>query len=254
MNAKGSPEAVLIKGLKGLSLPHSEDQISAFMTYLAELKKWNRAYNLTSIKADEDIIIKHFLDSLLYIEALPKGRISVVDVGSGAGVPGIPIKIMKPEIRMYLAEPAKKKINFLRHVVKVLGLENIEVLEKRVEDIEGPAVDAVLTRALFAVTEFVEKASRLLKDDGMFILSKGPRINEELAAADKENLNYEVLTRKLPLTDIKRFLVMIKKNISTEAEGRQARTASHICINMECRMRKAGCKGFEGCPGFKARG
>ena len=82
------------------------------MTYLSELKKWNRAYNLTGLAKDEDIIIKHFLDSLLYLKAIPQGALQVADIGTGAGFPGIPITIIRPEIEMYLIEPSGKKVRF----------------------------------------------------------------------------------------------------------------------------------------------
>ncbi|MEW6215889.1 MAG: 16S rRNA (guanine(527)-N(7))-methyltransferase RsmG, partial [Nitrospirota bacterium] len=99
------------------------EQLSAFMTYLSELKRWNKAYNLTSLSKDEDIIIKHFLDSLLYLKAIPDGEIKIADVGSGAGFPGIPLKIIRPEIEMYLIEPSRKKSAFLRHIIRQVGLK-----------------------------------------------------------------------------------------------------------------------------------
>src|SRR4030066_1857491 len=109
-------EELLKKGLKEMVIQYSDEQIRSFMTFLSELKKWNRAYNLTGLKTDEDIIIKHFLDSLLYLKALPDGPLKVADIGSGAGFPGIPVKIMRPEIGMYLIEPTGKKTAFLGHI------------------------------------------------------------------------------------------------------------------------------------------
>ena len=93
---------LLKKGLDELSFLCSEEQINAFMTYLSELKKWNRAYNLTALKTDRDIIIKHFLDSILYLKVIPEKTLKIADAGTGAGFPGIPIKIMKPEIEITL--------------------------------------------------------------------------------------------------------------------------------------------------------
>jgi 16S rRNA (guanine527-N7)-methyltransferase len=101
-------DELLEKGINELGITPSKQQINNFITYLSELKKWNKAYNLTGLKKDEDIIIKHFLDSLLYLKAIPHGEITVADVGSGAGFPGIPIKIIRPEIDMYLVEPSRK--------------------------------------------------------------------------------------------------------------------------------------------------
>ncbi len=229
------------------------------MTYLSELKKWNRAYNLTSLKTDGDIIVKHFLDSLLYLKAIPRGKLAVMDVGSGAGFPGIPMKIMRPDIAMYLVEPSRKKAGFLRHIISALGLQGIDVLEKRIEEIKSLTVDAAVTRALFDIRDFCRKTMPLLGKGGRLVVSKGPKVKEEIAAI--EGLQYELLALPLPCSTIKRSMVVIMKagHDTTEdvepssSSGDDARSrAAGICINKECRLRKAGCKGFEGCPGFKA--
>jgi 16S rRNA (guanine527-N7)-methyltransferase len=206
-------EELLSNGLIALGITASEQQINAFITYLSELKKWNRVYNLTGLRKDEDIIVKHFLDSLLYLKAMPDGRIEVADIGSGAGFPGIPIKIVRPEIELYLIEPSEKKSAFLRNIIIQLGLKKIRVLEKRVEDINGLlAVDVALTRALFDVKEFVRKASPIIKKGGILILSKGPRVREELKTL--KDIGYDLLTVALPLSEIKRHLVVVRINKS----------------------------------------
>ncbi|OGW55495.1 MAG: 16S rRNA (guanine(527)-N(7))-methyltransferase RsmG [Nitrospirae bacterium RBG_13_43_8] len=190
------------------------------MTYLSELKKWNRAYNLTGLKKDEDIIIKHFFDSLLYLKVLPvgidsyrDGEIKVADIGSGAGFPGIPLKIIRPEIDMYLIEPSRKKSAFLRHITRRLGLKRIEVIEKSIQEIkvnkELPyLVDAAVTRALFSIKDFRKKASPIVKKGGILILNKGPKVDEELKML--QNGKYEVLPVNLPFSDIKRYIVTVK--------------------------------------------
>jgi len=229
------------------------------MSYLSELKKWNKAYNLTSLKTDEDIIVKHFLDSLLYLNALPDGVVSVMDVGSGAGFPGIPLKVMRPEIMMYLLEPSRKKANFLRHIIPTLALDNIEVVEERIEEVRSVTVDVAVTRALFGIKEFIKKASPHVKEGGIFIVSKGPKVKEELNGINE--MKCEVLTLPLPTTHIKRFVVIIRKESSdttreqSPPQSREYHTSTihTLCTNSECRLRKAGCRGFEGCPGFSAR-
>ena len=204
---------LLKQGLRELDIVFSEEQIQSFMTFLPELKKWNRAYNLTGIREDKDIIEKHFLDSLLYLKAMPEGAVRVADIGTGAGFPGIPVKIIRPEIEMYLIESSGKKTAFLRHIIKKIGLEKIEVIEKRVEEVKSgrdlpSPVDIAVTRALFSVREFKKKASHLLVEGGKLILSKGPKVHEEVNALTDEK--YDVLTFRLPLSDMKRHIVVVK--------------------------------------------
>ena len=206
-------DQLLKDGLIALGLPTSDEQIHAFSIYLSELKKWNKAYNLTGLKKDEDIIIKHFLDSLLYLKAIPDGGIKVADIGTGAGFPGIPIKIIRPEISMYLIEPSGKKSAFLRHIIRLLQLRNINVIEKRIEEVKvnqelTSPVDVAVTRALFDIKEFIKKASHIVKKDGLLILNKGPKVKEELMGI--EGMTYEILVIALPLSNIKRNIVVVK--------------------------------------------
>jgi len=205
-------EELIKDGLRELGLTPSEKQINTFMIYLTELKKWNKAYNLTGLEKDEDIIVKHFLDSLLYLKAMPGGEIKVADIGSGAGFPGIPIKIIRPEIEMYLIEPSRKKSVFLSHIIKKLQLKKIEVIEKRIEQIKGIlesplSVDVAVTRALFSIKDFIKKVSHIVKQGGILILNKGPKVNEEIKIL--RDIRYEILTLNLPLSDIKRNIVIV---------------------------------------------
>ncbi len=207
------PAEVLKKGIIELGLTPSKEQINAFMIYLSELKRWNKAYNLTALRKDEDIIIKHFFDSLLYLKTIPEGEIRVADVGSGAGFPGIPLKIIRPEIDMYLIEPSRKKSAFLRHIIRRLELKQIEVIEKRIEEIKvnqelAQPVDVALTRALFSIKDFLKKASSVVKKGGILILNKGPKVEEELKKL--QNVEYKVLPVNLPFSDIKRYIVTVR--------------------------------------------
>lgn len=204
------PEELLIRGLKELGIVPGEYEVAAFMLYLNELKRWQRTYNLTSLKKNEDIVIKHFLDSALYLSAVDdvSDSSSIADVGSGAGFPGIPMKLLRPSIKMSLIEPSRKKAAFLRHIIKTLMLDDIEVIEKRVEDIRGVCFDIAVTRALYKINEFIKKASHIVKEGGLFILNKGPKVGEELKGI---RLRYEIRSMRLPLTDIKRNMVIIKK-------------------------------------------
>lgn len=177
-------DELLINGAKILELPLSAGQLNKFLFFLAELKKWSRVHNLTSLRTDRDIVVKHFLDSLLFLRAVPASAKSLADVGSGAGFPGIPIKIMRPDLEVFLIEPTKKKAVFLRHICHLLGLQGISVIDERIEAIRDLRVDVAVTRARFSVKDFLEKAGGMLAPEGVLILNKGPE-------ADKEMVNFE---------------------------------------------------------------
>jgi len=179
---------LLTDGLEKIGFRYSEKQVDAFIAYLEELKKWNKAYNLTGLKTDRDIIIKHFLDSILFAKALPPEVLTLADIGSGAGFPGIPIKIMLPHLTVFLVEPTQKKVFFLRHLCNKLQLENLVIMDKRIEEVKELHVDAAVTRALYSISEFIDKAKNILNKNGVLILSKGPGLEKELAELSKDQL------------------------------------------------------------------
>jgi len=206
-------EELLKKGLKEMVIQYSDEQIRSFMTFLAELKKWNRAYNLTGLKTDEDIIVKHFLDSLLYIKALPEGALQLADAGTGAGFPGIPIKIIRPEINITLIESSRKKSAFLRHIIRTLGLTDINVLEQRLERIgkeHERAYDVIVSRAAFSVKEFLKTACPFVRKGGRLILNKGPKVSGELKEPDAANAVIEILKLRLPVKNDERNLIVLE--------------------------------------------
>jgi 16S rRNA (guanine527-N7)-methyltransferase len=201
---------LLRAGIEEIGFRYSENQIDAFLTYLEELKKWNRAYNLTGLKTDRDIIIKHFLDSLLFAHALPPEALTLADIGSGAGFPGIPIKIMFPHLSVFLVEPTQKKAIFLRHICSRLQLQNIEIIDKRVEDVKELKVEVAVTRALYSIGEFIEKTKDILNKNGILILSKGPGLDKELAELPGQGLAR--ISRKellLPFGNVIRHIVIV---------------------------------------------
>lgn len=205
---KTETEKLLDSGLKEIGVLCTPEQAAAFMAYLGELKKWSRAYNLTGLRTDRDIVIKNFLDSVLFCSVIPAGLHSLADIGSGAGFPGIPIKIVRPDLKVILIEPTQKKALFLKHVCHMLGLQDVQVIDQRIEDISGIAVDVLVTRALFTVRDFVKKAGHILNKDGIFILSKGPKLEEEMAEA--VNLKAAVTDIALPFEKTVRHLVVVK--------------------------------------------
>jgi len=203
---------ILITGLEKIGIGHSEKQVEAFIIYLEELKKWNKAHNLTGLKSDRDIIIKHFLDSLLFSKVLPPEAQTLADIGSGAGFPGIPIKIMFPNLQVILVEPTQKKAIFLRHICSMLHLQDIEIINERIEEVRGIKVDVAVTRALYSIREFIDKAKDILNKNAILILSKGPGLEKELSELPETVLIG--IARKdfvLPFENVTRHIVIIRR-------------------------------------------
>jgi 16S rRNA (guanine527-N7)-methyltransferase len=199
-------EEILRKGLMELGFSVPEETVAKFLVYLSELKRWNKAYNLTALTKDEEIVTKHFLDSLLYLSFVPEGQHTVCDIGSGAGFPGIPMAIVRDDLTLLLVEPTRKRCSFLRHMKRTLPLSNIEVIEARVEEVTERLCDIAVTRALFSVKDLVSEAAHLVKDGGFFILNKGQRLEEETADLP-EGVMVEVKTLPLPGTTLKRNII-----------------------------------------------
>jgi len=210
------PEELLKQGLNELRISFSDKQLKAFLTYLSELKKWNRAYNLTALKTDDDIIVKHFLDSLLYCKVLPPPPFHMADIGAGAGFPGMPLKIMMPDIELTLIETSRKKAAFLRHMVRTAALEKVTVVEERAEHLGegfGKSFDVIVSRATFSIREFLFAACPYVKPDGILILSKGPKLREELRDLDNDpavkSCVKELVQCRLPLLGTERNLLVL---------------------------------------------
>ncbi|HMK44609.1 MAG TPA: 16S rRNA (guanine(527)-N(7))-methyltransferase RsmG [Dissulfurispiraceae bacterium] len=201
---------LLIQGLSVLDIVAPPETVEAFLFYLSELKKWNKAYNLTAITAAREIIIKHFLDSLLYLKALPPSVRTVCDVGSGAGFPGVPLSLASPDSSVTLIEPSRKRCAFLRHITHRLALERIAVIEARVDELNGPLFDAVVTRATFSVADFVKQAGHLVDENGCLVMNKGGKAFQEISALPA-GYAYESIPATLPFAGQERVLLRLTR-------------------------------------------
>ncbi len=201
---------LLIRGLSLMDIEPVNSILNGFEYYLTELKRWNRTYNITGIKDDLEIIRKHFLDSLLYLEFI-KDSDEVMDVGTGGGFPGVVIKLVRPSLKMILVEPSRKKVAFLKHITYELKLRDITIYQKRVEELKDIKVDVVVSRALFNLKDMIKKACRVLKNGGIIVMNKGPEFLEELRVIKMDPFfDIKVFERILPTTDIKRYMVVLK--------------------------------------------
>ena len=181
----------LNSGAEKLGLHLSQRQLEQFSIYYHELVDWNQRLNLTTITDYEEVQIKHFLDSLTVILALkqPLDNSSIIDIGSGAGLPGIPLKITFPDIKLVLLESVTKKAAFLNHVKQKLGLDNVEVVTGRAEEVAHLSeyrerFDIVLSRAVATLPALIELTLPFSTVGGSVIAQKKGEIEQEITQAN----------------------------------------------------------------------
>ena len=221
-------EESLRKELNLLSIELKENQINQFYDYFQLLVEWNKFMNLTAITEMDEVITKHFVDSLSLIKAVEEIETKdyrIIDVGTGAGFPGIPLKIAFPELRITLMDSLNKRINFLNEGISRLGLEKIEAIHGRAEDLGRDPLhreqyDLCVSRAVANLSTLSEYCMPFAKVGGYFIPYKSGKIDEELGAAKHAIFLLggsvkEVNTFLLPGTDVERSLVKIAKNNGT---------------------------------------
>ena len=195
-----------------------------FEDYMKLLLEWNEKINLTAITEEDDIILKHFTDSLTISQYIKEGK-SIVDVGTGAGFPGIPVKIAREDIKVTLVDSLNKRILFLQDVIEKLELRNIETLHFRAEEFGQnkkyrESFDIATSRAVANLSTLVEYLLPLVKVGGICICMKGAEIKEELGNSKNaiQILGGEIEMVEeftLPESDIKRNIIIIKKVKST---------------------------------------
>lgn len=214
--------SIFEKYLENLKINLSNEQIKKFYLYMNDLLEWNEKFNLTAITEPKEIILKHFVDSLA-ISKYIKGK-KILDIGTGAGFPGIPLKIYKPELEVVLLDSLNKRINFLNNIIQNLELNNIEAIHGRAEEF-GRKIeyreqfDIVASRAVANMEALSEFMLPFVKKNGFAICMKG-QIDEELAQSHQKisNLGGKVIKVDnyiLPLTDMERSVVIIEKVSNT---------------------------------------
>ena len=164
----------------------SEEQLQLFLRYRQELIEWNGRFNLTAITDPDEILFKHFLDSASILGAYDKPQARVLDIGAGAGFPGLPLKILRPQWRVVLLEATGKKVTFLRHIIEMLELSEIDAVQGRAEDLAHQqeyraSFDLVTARAVASLPTLLEYAAPFCRVGGQIILPKKGDVMEELA-------------------------------------------------------------------------
>lgn len=201
----------------------SNEEIEKLYIYMKEILEWNEKVNVTAIKDEKEFIVKHFIDSLTIEKYITNGE-KVLDIGTGAGFPGIPIKITKNKSHVDLVDSVNKKLNVIRDIIPKIKLEDIECIHTRAEDLAKnvkyrESYDVVTSRAVANLTTLVEYMLPFVKVGGKIICMKGPNVEEELAESKKaisilggkieriENINID--------SDYERNIIIIKKEKPT---------------------------------------
>lgn len=219
--ARIDPKTRLISGSKALGLALSPSQVDQFLTYLSELIRWNRKINLTGFQHEDEIVIKFFLDALtpLVMEKTVCG-VKWIDVGTGAGSPGLPLKIVRPEVQMTLVEPVEKKVTFLHHIIGLLGLSKVSVAHDRIESLRGgkwdQAYDLLLTRGLDPAI-VIKKGSSLVRNGGRLLFYQTTAAEHKWKTFLKdypELVLEEMRPVRLPFSADPRTLVLINRRFA----------------------------------------
>ena len=216
---------LIAEGADSLGIDLNSAAIDQFAIHAGELLKWTRKTNLTAITDSREVAVKHFLDSIVPAPLIPSGA-RLLDIGSGGGFPGIPLKILIPSLSVTLIDAVRKKVSFMSHVIGLLQLSGIKARHLRVEELEQePQFDVVVSRALFSLKALMLQAVPLLKNEGLIIGFKGHPAEAEkeyaqwrsgknrpgLEAADF-SLAVDIRNYTLPLINVQRTLFIIKRS------------------------------------------
>ena len=199
----------LIEGASQLELTLDEDQIDELLGYLQLLVKWNSAYNLTAVRDPLEMVSRHLLDSLAIVPFM-QGK-TLLDVGTGAGLPGVPLSIVQPECNYTLLDSNGKKTRFIRQAAFELGLKNNEVIQSRIEDYKPDATfDMVTARAFTELPRLIDLTQRFIEQGGRLMALKGSveTIDKEIKASG----NHEITVQRLdvPFVDEERHLLIVR--------------------------------------------
>ena len=212
-------------GCRKMDLPELDNKaLNALFVYFTELKRWSQKVNLIAKKTtDREILGKHFLDSLtlLPLFCIGTGKSHLLDIGTGAGFPGLVCKVAKPDLQLTLVEPRMKRVSFLSHVTRKLGLEDVVILTCRAEDEEKLASDGgfthITSRAVSDIRRFLDMSRRFMRPGIQVICMKGPKWKEELAIWEesKSSDTFHLCSRKkyeLPQFEGTHHLLILEKN------------------------------------------
>lgn len=205
----GTLQTKLVSGCDKLGISLSEEQANRLISYLNLLIKWNKVYNLTSVRDPEQMVTRHVIDSLSVLPYLQAE--SLLDVGTGAGLPGIPVAIMCPDMPVTLLDSNSKKTRFLLQAKAELNLHNVTVVHGRVEQVSLPQFAIITARAFATIEEIIRLAGHHCADGGSLVLMKGVYPEQELSYRGDAFVLKDVITLEVPESDGERHLVRLIK-------------------------------------------
>jgi 16S rRNA (guanine527-N7)-methyltransferase len=201
---------VLKSSLKNCDLVVSEEQQRQLICYVMLMHKWNKAYNLTSVRDPQQMVIKHIVDSIVVAPFLDK--IHYIDVGTGPGLPGIPLAIMCPDKQFILLDSLGKRVRFMKQVAYELKIDNIQPVQSRVEDfVPDVKIDGVLSRAFASLKDMLHWCQHLVDSQGVFFALKGQLPTDELEQLPLGFTLQETIKLNVPGLEGERHIIKIKK-------------------------------------------
>jgi 16S rRNA (guanine527-N7)-methyltransferase len=201
-------EPLLSKGLQSLNLDASSEQKEKLLLLLEQLIKWNKTYNLTAIKNPKEVLTLHFLDSLAVTPFIKQTHL--LDVGTGAGFPGLPLAIMLPKSQFTLLDSNSKKIRFIRQQIHLLDLKNVDVIHSRVEVPQDKLYEGIISRAFASVEDMVNLTQHLLANNGVWLAMKGQYNEQEIKDLSEKIVEVTHHTLDIPNLFAERCLIELK--------------------------------------------
>lgn len=198
---------LLLQGVKPLQIELTDTQIDQLLAYHGLLVKWNKAYNLTAVRDPAAMIGRHLIDSLSVLPWIGEGRL--LDVGSGPGLPGIPLAICRPDLQVTTLDSNGKKTRFQVQVKAELGLDNLQVINGRVEAVEEPPFDMVISRAFASLQDMLDLSGHLCAPSGVFLAMKGLYPDSEIEQIPSGYTLKESHRLELPVSDGERHLLVL---------------------------------------------